>query len=228
MGSLNAGSGIAIVLRGIGLALLVLLGSAGAASADDALPSTDPILVTETVEPTVQTVEPVTDQAAGLLQPVVEDVEPVVEPIVDLVEPVTDVVVSVIDPSVEVVQPVIDPVAGLATPELLPAADVTSVSPSRWAHPITDGLAAGWAGEQWLAEESRRPAPVVPGGPLPDRTPSGLPPPGVWAGVSLMGGATMALLGAGLLAMLLGARWRLWSLALTPRGRSLLPVVPPA
>jgi len=250
-------SGLKLILRGIGLATLVLLASAGVVYADDTLPSGDPIAsVTEAVDSTVdlvaegsettvalatETVEPVVEQAAEVLsptldpvvkvlrpvvEPVLDVVEPVVEPVVDLVNPITDVVVLASEPGLDVAQPVTGLEAEPVVPVPPPAAGMIPPRPLSRAFAVAD-LAATVTPEPAGNERFGPSAPLAPGAPL-RRTPFSLPPPGVWAGVSQIGGAAMALLGAGLLAMLLGARWRLWSPAFIPRGRSLLPLIPPA
>ncbi|MEZ0240304.1 MAG: hypothetical protein ACAH65_05850 [Chloroflexota bacterium] len=194
-------------------------------------------------------VDPIVDVAEPVVGPIVDVVEPVVDPILDAVEPVVGPIVDVVEP---ILAPVVD-VVGPVTPPILGLVDLTQ--PDGASSPALDaagvlpsGIAASIVATSWMTDPAWPPLGSDPATPDPRpvrvvadapglSTPAGLPyqrdplPPlfdvaGLGSSLSL--GAWIALLTAGLLAIVFHAFRRPWSSFPTLRGRSLLPALRPA
>jgi len=210
------------------------------------------------VDPVVDVVAPVAAPIVDVVAPAAGAVDPVVSPIVDVVapviQPILDVVAPVVGPIVDVVDPVVDP--GIdPVPPLTGAGDrgTDSAGLAAVTAPVFDPNSVLSRDVAWFDGDSsigsRRsnstsdlvvartgiaPAETgasMPGSPgdLPWRgAPFGLPSGGAGPGGALTLGAWIALLTAGLLAIVFYAFRRPWSSVPTLRGRSLLPALRPA
>jgi hypothetical protein len=220
-------------------------------------PILDPVVdvAAPVVEPIVDVAAPIAAVADPVLSPIVDVVNPVIQPVLDLVDPVVgpvvDLVDPIVDPGIDPVPPITDPVPPIAGPagggdhssgpSGVPA---PAVDPNR---PLIDGVAwfdadssVGFqlgsslrhgsvaAAAAIPAAETGASSPGSPGG-LPWRgAPFGLPAGSAGPGGALSLGAWIALLAAGMLAIVFHAFRRPWSSLPTLRGRSLLPALRPA
>jgi hypothetical protein len=228
-----------------------------AAVADAAAPAAGPVgdaaePIVDVVAPVAAPITDVVAPAADVLDPVVSPiaaaVDPVTQPIVDVVDPVIGPIVGVVgpivDPGTDPVPPVTDPGVGGVDPTGLagvpaPAFDPNSLlsgdvawfdgdnsfgsPPERTTRNGLVALATGIA-----RAETGAPGPGSPGDLPWQGAPFGLPSGGAGPGGALSVGAWIALLTAGLLAIVFYAFRRPWSSVPTLRGRSLLPALRPA
>ena len=215
-------------------------------------------VVTETADPIVDVVEPVVAPIVDVVEPVVvepvvdpvrEVVDPVLDPIVDVIDPITgpivDVIDPILDPIVDVVEPVTPPIPGLSDPIQPDGATGPAIDPAGL---LPWGIAAAIVATSWMTDPAWLPLGSDPATPDPRTvrvaadtpslsTPARLPyqrapllPLGdvAGSGSSLSLGAWIALLTAGLLAIVFYAFRRPWSSVPILRGRSLLPALTPA
>jgi hypothetical protein len=185
---------------------------------DSVEPIVDPVIdvVAPVAAPVVDAIAPAAGVLDAVVSPIADALAPVVQPMLDVVDPVigpiVDVVDPIVDPGTDPVPPVTDPGVGGVDADRLAGVPAPAFDPNT-------GIARA---------ETSAPIHGSPGDLPWQGAPFGLPSGSAGPGGALTLGASIALLTAGLLAIVFYAFRRPWSAVPTLRGRSLLPALRPA
>ena len=193
------------------------------------------------LDPVIDVVEPAIAPITDVVNPITDVVNPIVEPILLIVEPVVDPVLPIVDP---IVVPVgrIDPVGDIVLPVSIPSTEARVPGPVAGAPGSADALLprATTNGAERVVDRvfvvratpvrSGVPADLGPAGPWwpSGPWPANLPSGALHALTSLAGGIAMALLAMAVLGLRSGGSISVRTLVIPLRGRSPVPVVPPA